>query len=236
MEKLIRAGQRAREYRVTQLFEQVRAGCAADALRLPFDAALVLNHPSKEHDETCFSLATVRAIHKKSPKRLAVFDLLLARGGDPNYVFLNGTTLFQLAVWANDLLIVRRFMQSPALRVESTQDLLYPSPITAVMQYMYAFNVHCQLVEQFGAEYFAAVIADDALEFPALLLQILSREDRRALAREARNVGAASSTLLTILGKGSAARLPAELFKEIGQFLLLPMKARRGWARLLPLL
>ena len=101
------------EYRVTQLFERVRAGCAADALNLPSDDAFVLNYPSKEHDETCFSLATVRAIHKKSPKRLAVFDLLLASGGDPNYGFLTGTTLFQLAVWADDLVIVRRFMESP---------------------------------------------------------------------------------------------------------------------------
>ena len=232
MEELLRAGQRVREYRVTQLFERVRAGCAAADLHLPPDAACVLNHPSKEHDETCFSLATVRALHKKSPKRLAVFDLLLRSGGDPNYVFLSGTTLFQLAVWADDLVLVRRFMESPALHMESTQDLQYPYPVTPVMRHMYAFDIQCQFAAQFGAEYFAAVIADDALEFPALLLQVLSKEDRRMLAGEARNVGAAFNALLTVC---SAARLPAELFQEIGQFLL-PLKARRGWARLLTFL
>ena len=222
-------GQRAR-YRAAQLFERVRAGCAAADLHLPPDAACVLNHPC-EGDETCFSLATVRALHKKSPKRLAVFDLLLRSGGDPNYVFLTGTTLFQLAVWADDLVLVRRFMESPALHMESTQDLQYPYPVTAVMRHMYAFDIQCEFAAQFGAEYFAAVIADDVLEFPALLLQVLSKEDRRILAGEARNVGAAFNALLTVC----AARLPAELFQEIGQFLL-PLKTRRGWARLLPLL
>jgi hypothetical protein len=220
------------EDQAAKLFELVRAGCAAADLHLPPDAALVLNQPC-EGDETCFTLATVRAIHKKSPKRLAVFDLLLRSGGDPNYVFLAGTTLFQLAVWADDLFIVRRFMESPALHIESTQDLLYPYPVTAVVQHLYAFNRQCQFAAEFGAEYFAAVVADDTLEFPALLLQILAPEDRRFLAGEARRVGAALPAFLRFC---SAARLPAELFKEIGQFLLRPLKARRGWARLLTFL
>lgn len=115
--------------------------------------------------------------------------------------------------------------------MESTQDLQYPYPVTAVMRHMYAVDIQCQFAAQFGAEYFAAVIADDVLEFPALLLQMLAPEDRRLLAGEARNVGAVFNALLTVC----AARLPAELFQEIGQFLL-PLKTRRGWARLLPLL
>jgi hypothetical protein len=223
--------------RANHLFELLRMGCSLLDLKSLLDSyapneAEIINFIIAMYDETCLSLALTRTTTKRSPKRLAVVDLLLERGGDPNHVFLSGITIFQLVVWWDDLQLVMRLLDCPQLNIENTKALIYSKSTTNVMLHMFAVYRAYEKTEDFGLSHILAEIAD--LPAPAQVLKIISAEDRLKLGHLAREVLAMPRVLLQVFkNKESSAHRIEEVACVVAGFLNRPAAQVRGFERIL---
>jgi hypothetical protein len=224
-------------HQASHLFDFLRMGCSVEDLRLllnmyaPHEAA-VLNHTIAAHDDTCFSLALSRASAKKSPKRLAIVEMMLERGADPNYVFSSGITLLQLVVWRDDLAMVVRLLDCPDLFIDTTKALIYSRSTTNVMVYMFEVYRAYERTEDFGLAHVIAEIAQ--LPAPAQILKILSAEDRAILKHLAKDVLGTPAALRQVFrNRESSAQRIDEVARLVAGYLLWPVKKRSGFSRIL---
>jgi hypothetical protein len=220
-------------HQASHLFDFLRMGCSVEDVRRLMDMyapneAAVLNYTIPAHDDTCFSLALLRA----SPIRLAMVDLFLERGADPNYVFSTGITMLQLVVWRDDLEMVVRLLHCPNLFIDTTKALMYSRASTNVMVYMFDVYRAYERTEDFGLAHVIAEIA--VLPAPAQVLKILSAEDRAVLKHLAKDVLGTPAALRQVFrNRESSAQRIDEVARLVAGYLLWPVKKRVGFSRIL---